>query len=89
MVWNNARSVEQFRGTFFSVWNISVEQFFSVEHFGQITCNQVFCCCKWVASTRPGPVIASNLQELTGIATYLQLDTIYYIAKKTALYITI
>jgi hypothetical protein len=29
------------------------------------------------------------LQELTGIASNLQLDTIYYIAKKTALYITI
>jgi hypothetical protein len=66
-----------------------VEQFFSVEHLVQITCNQVFCCCKWVASAGPGPVIASNLQELTGIASNLQQATIYYIAKKTALYITI
>jgi len=26
-VWNNSRSVEQFCGTFFSAWNISVEHF--------------------------------------------------------------
>jgi hypothetical protein len=89
------RGVEQCaqRGTI--PWNI----FFCVEHFrGTIFQRGTFWanylqnpvrCCKWLASTGPGPVIASNLQELIGIASNLQLDTIYYIAKKTALYITI